>query len=228
MGKRRTGVTVRDINRWLQQGVGSGVEGSYKPWLRVSDVPSKGRSRRVRGLKSGRVHHLLSDLEYAIFLMAEYSTLIVDIREQFPLLPYGEITEALIQECYDSSLVLLHPSIDALRSNSVRAMQIFEDLLPPGGISGNTRAAPAWLAPEGKPADASPPEDGEATSGASTTDDGSGGMSGDGSGSVSEEPPQIDQPALKPKSATDPNDLRNKEGMQKAIDEKGKIPGAPM
>ncbi len=97
MGKRRTGVTVRDINRWLKQGFGSGVEGSYKPWLRVSDVPSKGRSRRVRGLKSGRVHHLLSDLEYAIFLMAEYSTLIVDIREQFPLLPYGS-TEVIAAE----------------------------------------------------------------------------------------------------------------------------------
>ncbi len=165
----------------------------------------------------------VTEILVALFSLAQEVALNDDEGET-----YGEITDALIQECYDSSLVLLHPSIDALRSNSVRAMQIFEDLLPPGGISGNTRAVPAGLAPEGKRADASPPEDGEATSGAPTTDDGSRGVSGDGSGRVSEEPPQNDQPALKPKSATDPNDLRNKEGMRKAIDEKGKIPGAPM
>ena len=89
MGRKRAGVRPRDIQRWIDQGYGSGEKESYKPWLRVSDVPSQGRSRRILGLKSKRVHHLLSDLEYAIFLMAEYSPLVIDIREQYPLLPYG-------------------------------------------------------------------------------------------------------------------------------------------
>lgn len=89
MGKKRVGITTRDVERWTAQGFGRGEYKDYKPWLRVSDVPSQGRSRRIAGLKSKRVHHLLSDLEYAIFLMAEYSPLVIDIREQFPLFPYG-------------------------------------------------------------------------------------------------------------------------------------------
>lgn len=89
MGRKRDRVSLRDVQRWLGQGFGSGEGAAYRPWLRISDVPSQGRSRRVRGFKTGRVHHLLSDLEYAIFLLAEYSQIVVDIREQYPLLPYA-------------------------------------------------------------------------------------------------------------------------------------------
>lgn len=43
----------------------------------------------VLGLKTGRVHHYLSDLEYACHLLAEYAYDVADIREQFPLLPWN-------------------------------------------------------------------------------------------------------------------------------------------
>ena len=47
----------------------------------------------VLGLKTGRVHHYLSDLEYAHHLLAEYDTAVTDIREQYALLPWEETQE---------------------------------------------------------------------------------------------------------------------------------------
>lgn len=82
--------TQADIDRYIAQGFGQGEGAQYTPWLRVQDVPSKGRSRKVQGIKVNRIHHLLSDLEYAYLLVLEFSEQVVDIREQFPLFPTAE------------------------------------------------------------------------------------------------------------------------------------------
>lgn len=79
--------TESDIQRHISNGFGSGAGNSYVPWLRVQDVPSRGRSHKIQGVKVDRVHHLLSDLERAYFLVCEFSEDILDIREQYPLLP---------------------------------------------------------------------------------------------------------------------------------------------
>lgn len=71
--------------KWIKQGRGSGHGIDYKPWLTVRDLPSRGRSSRVFGHKSTRTHHLLSDLELAVFLILEWDPSVTDIREQFPL-----------------------------------------------------------------------------------------------------------------------------------------------
>lgn len=71
--------------KWIKEGRGSGHGCDYKPWLTVRDVPSEGRSHRIFGHKSQRTHHLLSDLELAVFFVLEWHTDTVDIREQFPL-----------------------------------------------------------------------------------------------------------------------------------------------
>lgn len=71
--------------QWIKEGRGSGEGGNYKPWITVRDVPSEGRSHRVFGHKTQRTHHLLSDLELAVFLLLEWHTETTDIREQFPL-----------------------------------------------------------------------------------------------------------------------------------------------
>jgi len=42
------------------------------------DVPSHGRSRKVLGVKTDRLHHLLSDLEYGYLLVSEFSPDVVD------------------------------------------------------------------------------------------------------------------------------------------------------
>ncbi len=71
----------------IREGRGQGYGGNYKPWLTVRDVPSKGLSSRIRGWKTGRVHHLLSIHERSYFFILEWSIIVIDIREQFPLLP---------------------------------------------------------------------------------------------------------------------------------------------
>lgn len=78
------------IEKWIKEGRGSGVGSEYKPWLKIQDVASKGRSTRLKGIKTNRQHEFLSDLERNYFYLTEYSDVVVDIREQFPLLPLEE------------------------------------------------------------------------------------------------------------------------------------------
>ncbi|MEX9806634.1 TnsA endonuclease N-terminal domain-containing protein, partial [Proteus mirabilis] len=75
------------IARRIKEGRGQGHGKDYIPWLTVQEVPSSGRSHRIYSHKTGRVHHLLSDLELAVFLSLEWESSVLDIREQFPLLP---------------------------------------------------------------------------------------------------------------------------------------------
>lgn len=84
MGRRRF-KTEADILRHVKEGFGHGEGSSYKPWVRVQDISSRGRSRKVPGIKSGRLHHTLSDLEYHYLLLLEFSEEVVDIREQYPV-----------------------------------------------------------------------------------------------------------------------------------------------
>ncbi|WP_150570289.1 TnsA endonuclease N-terminal domain-containing protein [Pseudomonas fluorescens] len=91
-GRRFT--SKQDIERHIANGFGSGAGVGYVPWLRVQDVPSMGRSHKIPGVKVERIHHLLSDLERAYLLVCEFSEEVVDIREQYPLLPV-ESTQAI-------------------------------------------------------------------------------------------------------------------------------------
>jgi len=65
---------------------------AYKPFIVIQDVPSLGRSSRSHGIKTGRQHDFLSDLERNYFLILEFLDNVVDIREQFPL----EVEETLL------------------------------------------------------------------------------------------------------------------------------------
>jgi len=85
--------TQADIERYVAQGYGQGQGAEYRPWLRVQDVPSQGRSRKVSGLKVNRNYHLLSDLEFAYFVVLEFSEDVVDIREQYPLFPTSDLQQ---------------------------------------------------------------------------------------------------------------------------------------
>lgn len=91
------GSRIRSTESLLKQGRGSGVLNEYKPWILIQDVPSLGRRTRVRGIKTARQHDFLSDLETNYFYFLEYSDDVVDIREQYPLLPLEE-TVAIAQE----------------------------------------------------------------------------------------------------------------------------------
>lgn len=93
MTRKRRDVTDTDVERWTRQGFGQGEGDGYKPWARVRDFPSIGRSARVGGLKHWRTHHLYSDVEFGHFIMADFRPGVEEIREQVALLPREETIE---------------------------------------------------------------------------------------------------------------------------------------
>ncbi|MEZ9266798.1 TnsA endonuclease N-terminal domain-containing protein [Vibrio splendidus] len=87
MGRGRKLETFEDYSRALKGKYGLGEGKNYKPWLRVQDVKSEGVRSQIYGRKTQRVHHLLSSIESQLFYLNEFSDSVIDIREQFPLLP---------------------------------------------------------------------------------------------------------------------------------------------
>ncbi len=69
----------------LKKGRGQGHGEDYTPFLYTREVPSLGLATRIKGWKTGRVHHFLSILELQYFYTLEWSPIVLDIREQFPL-----------------------------------------------------------------------------------------------------------------------------------------------
>ena len=80
------GLTQAQIDKRFKEGRGQGQGADYKPFIYTRDVSSLGRSHRLLGSKSRRLHHFLSDLELAIFLTLDWSPRVTDIREQFPMM----------------------------------------------------------------------------------------------------------------------------------------------
>ena len=85
MAKHRYGFDEDKLARFMKEGRGKGEGVEYRPWLTVQDVSALGRSARIHSRKTGREHHLLSDIETAMFLILDWSDSVTDIREQFPL-----------------------------------------------------------------------------------------------------------------------------------------------
>ena len=85
MARSYKGLSDQQIQKRIKEGRGLGEGQNYKPWIQTWDVSSLGRSHRIFGNRSGRLHHLLSDLELAIFLTLDWQHSVLDIREQFPL-----------------------------------------------------------------------------------------------------------------------------------------------
>jgi hypothetical protein len=90
LAKRKRDTTPQSIKKRIKQGRGIGRLADYQPWLHIQDVPSLGLACRSKGWKTDRVHHFLSLFELRYFYAQEWSTSVVDIREQFPLLPLEE------------------------------------------------------------------------------------------------------------------------------------------
>jgi hypothetical protein len=98
MGKRKRLISEKSIKKHIAQGRGSGRLDDYNPWLHIQDVASLGLVTRIRGWKSGRVHHLLSLLELRYFFILDWSSEVLDVREQYSLLPLEE-TLAIAEAC---------------------------------------------------------------------------------------------------------------------------------
>lgn len=85
----RGGYSEAWVKRRIAEGRGQGESRHYKPWIQIGrrEFSSRGRSHICPGAKCNRDHHVLSDLEKSVWLVLEWSTVVVDIREQFPLFP---------------------------------------------------------------------------------------------------------------------------------------------
>jgi hypothetical protein len=87
MGRKRAKI---DVEKRRKQGAGKGHGNDYTPWLPVQGSGSHGYVSRVPGWKTGREHHVLSNLELDYFHLLDLATRVVDIREQYPLFPIDE------------------------------------------------------------------------------------------------------------------------------------------
>lgn len=85
MAKHKRVWDESQYRRYLAEGRGQGTMEGYKPWVQIQDFPSKGIVSRVKGRKTGRVHHLMSNLELGFFYLLDWSEITIDIREQYPL-----------------------------------------------------------------------------------------------------------------------------------------------
>jgi hypothetical protein len=110
MGRKHAKI---DIEKRLKEGFGRGRGKDYRPWLPVQGSASHGYVSRVPGWKTGREHHLLSNLELEYFRVLDLSTRVVDIREQYPLFPVEE-TVAIA-----ASLGIRHPTYPKTKQPAV-------------------------------------------------------------------------------------------------------------
>ena len=67
-----------NIEKRLKEGFGQGRGKDYTPWLLVQSFSSLGYANRELGWKTGREHHLMSDLELDFFFILDWSERVVE------------------------------------------------------------------------------------------------------------------------------------------------------
>lgn len=104
MFRRQRGITLKGILKLIAEGRGQNHGAEYIPWILVQDFPSHGQRNRELGWKTGRRHHYLSKNELDYHYTLDWSPIVTDIQEQFPLLsqnlssPLAEVL-AIAKEC---------------------------------------------------------------------------------------------------------------------------------
>lgn len=93
MAKRHRTWNEQKYRRYIKEGRGQGSLSAYKPWILIHDFPSLGMVSRVLGKTTGRIHHLLSNMELSYFYILDWSDKVCDIREQYPLLDIAAVLE---------------------------------------------------------------------------------------------------------------------------------------
>lgn len=88
MSKGRRFTSLESYEKALMDGFGKGSREFYQPWIRPQDFTnSSGIRSAIRGLKTFRQHNTMSGIETEFYYLAEFNDAVIDIREQFPLLP---------------------------------------------------------------------------------------------------------------------------------------------
>lgn len=119
---------LKAVERWIKAGFGQGIGPTYKPFMFVRDVPSVGTSNTVKSWTTGRNHHYLSRQEFKVHLLAEYTPSILDIREQFALLPWDE-TQSIARK-----LNIRHPHYPGTSTPTVLTTDLVLTMKRPDGM----------------------------------------------------------------------------------------------
>ena len=85
MARKKSDWSQNKLSRYLQEDRGKGEGKNYVPWKKIQDFPSCGRSSRISGWKTNRIHHFFSDQEKKMFFFLDWSDIVFDIREHYPL-----------------------------------------------------------------------------------------------------------------------------------------------
>lgn len=118
MGKRKV-VTEEYVQQRLAAGYGNVNGIGYKPWLDVRSFRSKGNRHRISCLKTGETHHLMSNIERAMFLYLESQQ---DYQRFYAGVAMDrDITSAIAQE-----LGIAHPIFPG--SKKVRYVMTFDGI----------------------------------------------------------------------------------------------------
>jgi hypothetical protein len=80
---------------YIKKGRGQGIGYDYQPFIQAHDnkIASEGWLTRHKGWKTKRIHHTLSESERKYLYYCEWLNGVIDIREQFPLLPLEKTIE---------------------------------------------------------------------------------------------------------------------------------------
>lgn len=104
MPRKKPTIAEQNQRRALEKR-GSGTGAGYQPWVTVHDFHSRGVRVRARCALTGRMHFLLSNLEFTAFIWLLSDPTVTDIQEQYPLLPL----KATLQIAEEMKLV--HPGL---------------------------------------------------------------------------------------------------------------------
>lgn len=127
-GSRKRRPTIAQVAKWIQKGFGQGEGEQYKPWFFVRDVPSRGTSSMVKSPITGREHHYVSRIEWYVHLLCEYSPRVIDIREQYALLPWSDT------QWIADRLGINHPVIPYTKTPSVLTTDLLVSVREADGI----------------------------------------------------------------------------------------------
>ncbi|TQR40163.1 TnsA endonuclease N-terminal domain-containing protein [Paenibacillus popilliae] len=97
-------------SNYIKKGRGIGVGENYLPFIQAHDnkIASEGWLTRHKGWKTNRVHHTLSEHERKYLYYCEWLDGVIDIREQWPLLPLERTIEISEQ------IGIKHPHLDGI------------------------------------------------------------------------------------------------------------------
>ena len=82
MGRRRRKNTLQRARLNEAAGRGCYTSKEYVPGINTYEFPSQGKTARLLGVTTNRVHQCMSQLEKYFLLLLDYNDKVTDIREQ--------------------------------------------------------------------------------------------------------------------------------------------------